>query len=241
MTNVELDNISRFWASLKSNRNRMHLSTMNRKNQVFLFLGLALIAISTCLPIGLTAVSVGVKKGDWVEYNASIQGTADEAHNVVWARMEVTDVQNAAVVVKIIWRSSSGEEESSTATLNLEKGKLGDQFIIPANLNVGDTFLDQYAGNVTISGNEKRVVAGAERTLLYFTSDERSTYWDKATGILIEGRYSSGFTMTTTLDKTNIWQPDNTIYVLSAIALLLLGVALVVFAIRRRKKTDSTR
>ena len=125
--------------------------------------------------------------------------------------------------------------------MDLENGKLGDQFIIPANLNVGETFLDENLGNVKISGSEERVVAGVERTLLYVTSDERSTYWDKSTGILIEGSYSAaGFTMTTNLEKTNMWQPDNTIYVLLAIVLSLLGIALVVFAIRRRKKTQST-
>jgi len=224
---------------------------MNRKHQVFAFLGLAIVALTSCLPTGFTAVSVGVKKGDWTEYNVAFTGDVSEGHNVVWARMEVTDVQGANVTVRIDSRNVDGTQENSTATLDLEKGILGDQFIIPANLNVGDTFFDSNVGNVRISGSVNQVVAGVERTLITNTTYNiinnttypRSSYWDKSTGILIEGNYTAPlgeFTMMTTLSKTNMWSPDNTVYVLLAVALVLVGVVVVVFAIRRRKKPDST-
>jgi hypothetical protein len=211
---------------------------MDRKYRMFFFFGLTFTVLAAFLAISFAAVSVGVKKGDWIEYTVATTGTATQGHDVVSARIEITDVQGVLITVKIDSTDSSGEQDSDTVTLNLENGHLGDQFIIPANLNVGETFLDENLGNVTISGSEERVVAGAERTLLYATEEQRSVYWDKSTGILTEGQYSTaGFTMTTKLDQTNIWQPDNTVYVLLAVALLLLGLALVVFAIRRRKKT----
>ena len=70
----------------------MHLSSMNRKHQLFIFLGLALVALSTCIAIGSATVSVGVKEGDWIEYTVAFTGIASEEHNVVWARMEITDI-----------------------------------------------------------------------------------------------------------------------------------------------------
>ena len=212
---------------------------MDRQCQVFVFLCFAFAVLTASIVTGFATVAVGVKKGDWMEYTVAFTGNATEGHDVVWARIEITNVQDAAVAIKIDSRDSSGKQDSSMVTLNLEEGKLGDQFIIPANLNVGDAFLDEYLGNVTISGSEERTIAGAQRTLVYATSTERSVYWDKATGVIVEGLASTaGFTMTTELDKTNMWQPqpDATIYPLLVIAFSLLVGTLVVFLFRRRKK-----
>jgi len=221
---------------------------MDRKYLMVILFCLASTALTAGLTVSFAAVSVGVKEGDWIEYTVTTEGTpADEGHDVVSARIEITNVQGALITVKIDSTDANGKQDSDTFTLDLEKGKLGDQFIIPANLNVGETFLDENLGNVTITGSEERVVAGAERTILYVSAEQRAVYWDKSTGILIGGQYSTaGFTMTTKLDKTNVWQPqalqsDNAIYVFLAVAFLLLGIALVVFAIRRKKKTNSIR
>ena len=218
---------------------------MDRKYLMVILFCLAFTALTSGLAVSFAVVSVGVKKGDWIEYTVAFAGKATEGHDVVSAKIEITNVQGALITVKIDSTDANGKQDSDTVTLDLEKGKLGDQFIIPANLNVGETFLDN-VGNVTITGSEERVVAGAERTILYVSAEQRAVYWDKSTGILVGGQYSTaGFTMTTKLDKTNVWQSqlqsDNTIYVLLALAVLLLGLTLVVFAIRRKKKTDSTR
>lgn len=222
----------------------MHVTTMNRKHMVPVFLALALVALAACLPLGFTAVSVGVKKGDWAEYNVSITGTQPPGHNLVWARMEITDVQGANITIKIDTKDDAGAEATSNATLDLENGYLIDEFIIPANLNVGDRFLDNPSSS-TISGTVDKVVAGATRTLVYVAAQNKTTYWDKSTGMLVEGTYEGFYanavsTEATRLSATNIWQPDNTIYVLLAIAAVLAGIAVVVFAVRRSKKADST-
>ncbi|TRO53574.1 hypothetical protein E2P61_00805, partial [Candidatus Bathyarchaeota archaeon] len=98
----------------------------------------------------LAEVSVGVKTGDWIEYNVNYTGTPTEGHDVTWARMEIEDVQGKSVNVAIMVEYSNGTRETISVTLNLEIGQLGDDFIIPADLNSGDTFFDKNVGNITI-------------------------------------------------------------------------------------------
>jgi hypothetical protein len=75
--------------------------------------------------------------------------------------MEVVDVQIKDINLVITTKFSNGTLLNETLTLNLETGQLGDDFIIPANPNSGDTFFDKRQGNITISGVEERTGAGA--------------------------------------------------------------------------------
>lgn len=120
-------------------------------------------------------VSVGVKEGDWIEYQAVFTGTPPEGHEVTWARSDVVDVQGKVISLNITKEFADGTLLNDTITLNLETGQLGDAFIIPANLNKGDTFLDTYRGNMTISAVEARTYAGAARTVVSATTTG-STY-----------------------------------------------------------------
>lgn len=190
----------------------------------------------------LAEIAVGVKKGDWIEYQVAYTGTPPEGHDVSWGRMDIKDVQNKGLIVLITVNYSNDTREEVTATLNLETGQLGDGFIIPANLNTGDTFLDKNVGNVTINGVEERTFAGATRTVVYAEIVESVYYWDKATGILVEGTVQSPeYTMNTAVDKTNIWQPQilglnlTVFYVIIFGATVLIVLALAVAIIKRKK------
>jgi len=211
---------------------------MNRK------LGLTIVLFIVLIGVGnaIAEISVGVKKGDWIEYQVAYTGTPTEGHDVTWARMEIKDVQGKSVSVEIIVKYSNGTQEAVTVTLNLETGQLGDDFVIPANLNSGDTFFDKNVGNITISSVEERTYAGVTRTVVHAATSETSYYWDKATGILVEG-YSQfpEYTMNTIVDKTNMWQPqlmglDSTVFYALVIGATVLIVALLAFFIVKRKK-----
>jgi hypothetical protein len=226
-------------ANFKNSRNNREIDVlMKRQHRLLILFCLTLSITSICLVNVGSALLAGVKKGNWIEYRVSETGTAPAGHDVVWARMEVTDAQNSVINVKIETQDASGNVNSKNATLNLETGDLGEEFIIPANLNVGDTFFDKNSGNVTIVGSEKRAVAGAERTLLYAESGDSLDYWDQVTGVLIEGRATMpGFTMTTDMDATNMWQPQSytAIVALAAFVLLFMGIGFVIFAFRRKR------
>jgi hypothetical protein len=186
-------------------------------------------------------ISVGVKKGDWIEYLVTYSGTPAEGHDVTWARMEIVDVQGKSVNVKISAKYSNATQEEITVTLNLETGQLGDDFIIPANLNAGDTFFDK-TGNITISGVEEKAYAGVTRTVVNAATPQTTYYWDKATGILVEGTsIFNDYTMNTKVDKTNMWQPQilglqpDIFYALLIVTAIVIAAAVTLVVLRRKK------
>ena len=186
--------------------------------------------------------SVGVKTGDWIEYNVSVTGSPAEKHDVTWARMEVYAVQGSQIDLNITVKFSDGTLEPQTATLNLETGQLGDDFIIPANLNVGDVFFDKNIGNITISGVEEKTYAGVTRSVMTAATSETTYYWDQATGILVEGiSHYPEYTMHSIVDKTNLWQSQvqglnpTVFYAMVIGAVAVIVVVLTVFVMRRKK------
>ncbi|MCW4007669.1 MAG: hypothetical protein NWF09_03115 [Candidatus Bathyarchaeota archaeon] len=212
---------------------------MNRK------LGLltALLAVSFIVSTAVAAILVGVKKGDWIEYRAVFTGTPPAGHEVTWARTEVLDVQGTIIDLNVTTKFANGTLWHETITLNLATGQLGDEFIIPADLNVGDTFFDKYHGNITISKIEKRTYAGATRTVISATAAQSTYYWDQATGVLVEGISEfPDYTIHSIVEKTNMWQAQifglepTVFYALLILATIIIVVALAFLAIRRRKK-----
>ncbi len=192
------------------------------------------------------SVSAGVKPGDWIEYDVVYSGNAPEGHNYPWYRMEVVTVEGPVIVVRIMSRDANGVMHgNSTYTLNLETGHLIDEFIIPANLNVGDTFFDETYGNVTISGVQERIVAGAKRTIIQGEVPSNTYYWDQATGVTVEGHASYqdiDFTMDTIIRETNMWQPqqqfilDSTVVYTLIAAIVVVGITATLVVVRRKKR-----
>jgi len=209
---------------------------------------LTLIIFTILLGLGnvLAEILVGVKKGDWIEYQVAYTGNPAEGHDVTWARMEINNIQEKSISVEIIVQYSNRTLETMTITLNLETGQLGDDFIIPANLKRGDSFFDENVGNITISSVEERAYAGATRTVVHANTPETTYYWDQATGFLVEGNSQyPDYTMNTIVDKTNIWKPQQLglefglFYSLAIGSILLIGFVLTFLIVRRKKRIGS--
>ena len=224
------------------------MTRMNKgKGAVTVFL--LSVMVAGIIPHGaLAAISVGVKEGDWIDYEVHYIGTPSAGHDVVWARMEILKVNGTNITVKITAESANGTKDTSTSTLNLETGHIADEFIIPANLDVGSSFIDDNRGVVTITGTSDRYVAGIRRTVIYTTFPETTTYWDKATGVTVEGHAVLGnFTMITTAVETNMWQPTMLgfppfaflAFIVITLGIILVIVALLVFP--RKKLTTQTK
>jgi hypothetical protein len=187
------------------------------------------------------ALSAGVKQGDWIEYQVSVTGDMPD-HDAQWARIDVVNVQGPVLSLNMTTQFTNGTYLYENITLNLETGQLGDDFFIPANLSTGDVFYDARAGNITITGSEQRIYAGAQRTVLSGHTDVTAFYWDKQTGILLEAysNYSSiNFTMKTVTDKTDMWQPQTPglsttlVYAVSAVAVVVVSIIAVLYWRRR--------
>lgn len=213
---------------------------MNKK-VVFTIATLALLLGATPT-VASAAISAGVKQGDWIEYQVTVSGTTDPAHNVTWARMEVASIQGKNVNLAIETRFADGTLLNESVTLNLEAGQLGDDFIIPANLNSGDTFFDKNQGNITISAVEERTYAGATRTVVSGTTAQTLYYWDRPTGVLVEGISTfTNFTLHTIVNKTDMWQAqvfglESTVFYAVVIGVAVIVVVVVAFFLMRKKK-----
>src|SRR3989304_1257391 len=136
---------------------------------------------------------VGVKEGDWIEYNISVTGTGalPPTHDVRWMRIELLPVQGAAFSVKLTARYANGTIGSAVWKFNFTEGNVGGWIIIPSNLGPGDTFYDSWTTdtrkpvNVTIQSQEQKTVLGASRTVTYGKDWLRHKEWDKATGVFV--------------------------------------------------------
>jgi hypothetical protein len=217
---------------------------MDRK--LALTIALLIVLVASASIVVSAEISVGVKQGDWIEYQVTFTGTPPEGHAVTWARMDIVTVQGRNISLAVASKLSNGTWVNETVQLNLETGQLGDDFIIPANLNNGSTFFDKGRGNITISGVEERTYAGAKRTVVSETAQETTYqttyYWDKATGVLVEGNSSyTDFAMYTKVDETNMWQPeagglDSTVFYALAIGATVTIVAVAAVLLFRRRK-----
>ena len=205
--------------------------------------------------------SVGVKEGDWIEYNISVSGTGTPppTHDVRWMRMEVLPVQGAAFSVNLTARYANGTLGSAIWKFNFTEGNLEGWIIIPSNLAPGDTFYDSSMHNrkpvnVTIQSQEQKTVLGASRTVTYGNDSLRHKEWDKATGVFVgssehlknvtnrDGWYIEDLTVNVQAVATNIWspqiQPDQTTFyaLVAGITVLAVSVSTSVIVIERRKR-----
>jgi hypothetical protein len=196
-----------------------------------------LVLLSICSAIVFAEISVGVKKGDWIEYNVSFTGEPPTEHDAVWARMEVESVEGKRVKASFTSQLSNGAIVDLVEDLDFESGRLSDLFIIPASLDAGDQFYDNFAGNVTIDRVEVRIYVGAARSVVHGVAVQTDWYWDKSTGVVVEARTSSSvYTLNTIVANTNLWSPqilglDPIIFysfVIAVLAVIVIGMVVLV-------------
>ena len=207
--------------------------------------------------------SVGVKEGDWIEYNVSVTGTGTPppTHDVRWFRMQILQVQGVAFSVNLTARYANETLGSAIWKFNFTEGNVEGWMIIPSNLGPGDTFYDssRHTGkpvNVTIQRQEQKTVLGASRTVTYGNDSFRHKEWDKATGVFVgsserfknvtnrAGWYIEDLTVTVQAVATNMWSPefilglDQTVFYALVAVIIVLAVVILssVIVVAKRKK-----
>jgi len=194
--------------------------------------------------------SVGVKEGDWIEYNITVNGTgtAPPTHDVRWMRITVLQVDGPAFQINLTARYANGTVGNAIWKFNFTEGNVGGWIIIPSNLSSGDTFYDSSIHNnkpvnVIIQSQEQKTVLGATRTVTYGNDSFRHKEWDRDTGVFVgsqetyinyttkTGFYIGDLTVTVTAVATNMWGAqilglDQTVFY----SLLAGGVVLAVVA-----------
>ena len=156
--------------------------------------------------------SVGVRKGDWIEYAISMKGASlDPLRNLTWYRTELLEVDGASFQVNKTSLSVNGTFSSSIWNFDLTEGEVYGWVIIPANLSTGDKFFDAAkSANITIEGEVQKTLLGANRTVTH-ASDLNKVYkeWDKNTGVYVYSiENTSDFTVIFNAIATNMWSPQ---------------------------------
>jgi uncharacterized membrane protein YozB (DUF420 family) len=235
-----------------------------------LILAIIVVSVSIIAPPALAydEPSVGVKEGDWIEYDVSMTGSGamPPTHDVRWFRIEVLPVQGTAFSVNLTARYANGTVGSAVWKFNFTEGNVGGWIIIPSNLGLGDTFYDYsiHKGipvNVTIQSQEQKTVLGASRTVTYGNDSLRHKEWDKATGVFIgttevyknvttkTGWYIEDLTVTVKAIATNMWSPElilglnpTAFYTLVAVSIVLaaLILSLIIVLATEKKKMKKT-
>jgi hypothetical protein len=207
---------------------------------------LIVLSIIACIPVAEGEVLVGVKEGDWIEYEVTTTGVPMEGHNIVWTRMDILEVQGKEFRANVTSESQNGSIWNIIRAFNFEEGQVSGWVIIPANLGPGDSFYDAYLDrNITIEGEEKKTVAGALRTITYANTPDRHKEWDKSTGIFVETfDILENYTVNATLSATNLWSHqiyglDQNLFYAIMITVIIIAVAIIgslILILYRRKK-----
>ena len=203
------------------------------------------VLIAACF-LGMTFAYSGValKSGDWIEYTVTVTGNPTAIHNITWARLDVVSIEGPAVNADIQTMLGNGTLwlEPDT-TLNVATGAVGEGAIIPTNLTVGDVYLTQYEGNITVTGTETLLVGGAQRTVLCGSANHTSYCWDKQTGVMVKGATTlDDCVVYSELSRTNLWQPQisgldaNVFYSLVTLVVVTVVAIVLVALIKRSHK-----
>ena len=179
-------------------------------------------------------LSIGVNRGDWIEYAVTTSGSPPEQFNLTWARMLISHVEGASIEINVTTRSANGTMSSRMMILNLQKGEIGAWFIIPANLNVGDSFLDSDGQYVMIQGEQQLEWAGDLRTLTNATTPQRIKHWDKLTGVFVQCiDVFDNYTINATATNTNMWKDqDNNFFVTNVeVLVIFLSTGMTLLAV----------
>ena len=220
-------------------------------------------SISASPTLSYDQPSVGVKKGDWIEYNISITGTGTPppTHDVRWMKIEIMQVQGAAFPVNLTARYANGTIGSAVWKFNFTEGNVGGWLIIPSNLGPGDTFYDSSIHNrkpvnVTIQRQEQKIVLGASRTVTCGNDSLRHKEWDKATGVFVGSSetlknvtnkadwYIENLTVNIQAIATNMWSsqmlPDQSVFYTLVAGSTVLAVLAIpsIIVIARRKRVE---
>ena len=208
---------------------------MNKKScSVFITLLLALLILSV-----LAQVSIGVKEGNWIEYEITYTGTPPQTYPET-ARFEVQAIQGTNITLEIKTVSLEAAEITNPVTFNLEDGA-PDFIIIPANLNVGNEVNHSELGIIEILGIEEYTFEGVTRELIYGGFGDLDYHWDRTTGIVIqidqttETYTQSWLAVSTNIVQTEISELDPMLLYGIIIPIIIILLIVTLFILKRKK------
>jgi hypothetical protein len=179
-----------------------------------------IIAIIVLITIAITpaaaCLSLGVKTGDWVEYD--VQGSVSPEYSLTVSFLNVTGT-NLTMQMTQSPVTSAGPSLNYTENIDFSTNEdfpIIDFFtarvcLIPNGSEVGDSvYLGKEFGNRTILSETTGSYAGVDRIIVCcnFTLqlNQYAFYWDKQTGVLVDATMSYGtISDSVSVIDTNMW------------------------------------
>jgi hypothetical protein len=168
------------------------------------------VVLSMCLTlIGNRVVfadyTLGVKNGDWIKYDATFSYAGQGLSGSVKITVEnVQGLQMNGTIEFNVQGYSVAQSQPISVDVSAGTGAYS-QFIIPANLTIGDYIPAEgaYVQAIVTKAGRKAIVANASIPLEGVLGQ---LYWDQATGVLLEADTQiSGTEYSLTLAGTNLW------------------------------------
>lgn len=198
-------------------------------------------------------VTVGVKAGDWMEYNATYGGAGNPPESYpTWFRYHIKEVKGTNITATITSEAVNGQTTEITNKYDLKTGVL-ELLVVPAGLTYADVFYHEKYGNITIAGIEDGTYSGVTRTAFHTTFDNITVYWDKPTGIFLQSEQeflntdNQTVTQKVTISATNLWidpnvvdnsEMDQIVFYAKIIAVVVIVAIIVVLLIRTIRKKE---
>jgi hypothetical protein len=218
------------------------------------FLAIALTMLIVCPLFGVALADnvVGVKKGDWIQYQVTETGNPAPQYNITWARMDIISVQGEVITVNVQTAFGNGTlYPENGINLNLATGAIGDGFFVPTNLNPGDRYSTEYEGIINITSVGQVEAGGAQRAVLIGVTNESTYFWDRQTGIMVAATSNlPGCVLYTKTSATNIWASqilglNQTVFyalivAIIAVATVLVAVVMIFVWLRKRPSASPT-
>jgi hypothetical protein len=147
---------------------------------------------------------IGVKPGNWAqylveEYNTPVENTTEkELENIYW---EIKDIEDMVVYIDMEFTYSDDTIESDSMDGYLEKQSLIFPYLIPAELDVGESFGQRE--RVTINNSIPVSVLGQNRTAYSFSERReinqtniefifsQEYLWDRETGVMLRAWFNT--------------------------------------------------
>lgn len=155
---------------------------------------------------------IGVEVGDWIEYDATLLQFDPHDSSLINTekrriKIEFVEVQEKNLVLNVTYSYLDGN-----SVISQMMGKLGENnfegFIIPSNLNVGDTFFEG-SEEFSIIEMENQIIKDKSRQIIISDispMEGMKSYWDQKTGVLVrasQDTYISSYELRTI--DTNLW------------------------------------
>jgi len=205
-----------------------------------------LLASSIASVSALANFSFGGKSGDWIEYNLQETFLAEEQSET----LEFLNVTGTTVTLQVDINSLSMNETTvdlrSNDDFSMAPWFSARVYFIPGGLTTNDSVNLGLFGNRTIVGETTGSYAGADRRVVYanFTAQPGNYifYWDKQTGVLVEGTETDGAEVTDVqVSDTNMWEGAAWWLWIILWIVIIIVIALGVLSSRKKLHENSGR